>query len=270
MCRHVAYLGPAVPLDALLSLPPCGLEKQSYAPRRQQNGLVNADGFGIGWYQAGRAEPVRYRRSVPIWGDENLRQLATATAAPAILAAVRSATPGFPVTESATAPFTSGRWLFSHNGLLPGWPACAETLAAGLPVAALVRQHTLIDSTLLWAVLLARLEAGEDAAAATAAVAHEARTLTGGRVNLLLHDGERIVGTAAGETLFYLQGAHPGPDGIPVAGVIVASEPFDDSEGWVEVPDDHVLDATADAVSVRSLAPSSQPSPEDSLEEVPS
>ena len=262
MCRHVAYLGPPIPLDALLSLPPHGLQKQSYAPRRQRHGLLNADGFGVGWYRSGRTEPVRYRRAVPIWGDENLRQLAGATPSHAILAAVRSATPGFPVTETATAPFTAGRWLFSHNGMLPGWPGCADWLAAGLPVSALVRQHTLIDSTLLWAVLLARLEEGEDAAAAVTAVAAEARARTGGRVNLLLHDGERIVGTAAGETLCYLQGAHPGPGGNPVPGVIVASEPFDDSDGWVEVPEDHLLVATADTVAVSPLIPS--------LEEVPS
>ena len=78
MCRHVAYLGPPVSLDALIALPPYGLEKQSYAPRRQQHGVVNADGFGIGWYRSDNPYPVRYRRAVPIWGDENLRQLAVA------------------------------------------------------------------------------------------------------------------------------------------------------------------------------------------------
>jgi glutamine amidotransferase len=279
MCRHVAYVGPPVLLDALIALPPYGLEKQSYAPRRQSHGLVNADGFGLGWYRHSRGAPpadapperaptsepeipVVYRRAVPIWGDENLRQLAVATTSHAILGAVRSATPGHPVAEGACAPFTAGRWLFSHNGALPGWPACADALGAGLAPSALARQQTLIDSTLLWALLLTRLEAGADAAEATAEVTARARALTGGRVNLLLHDGTRIVATAAGDTLCYLQGAHPGPDGIPAPGVLVASEPFDDSDGWVVVPDDSLLVATADEVAVRPLVPS--------LEEVPS
>lgn len=253
MCRHVAYLGPPVPLDALIALPPFGLEKQSYAPRRQQHGVVNADGFGIGWYRDANPYPVRYRRAVPIWGDENLRSLAVATTSHAMLGAVRSATPGQSLSEGACAPFSAGRWLFSHNGALPGWPECADTLGAGLPPSALARQGTLIDSTLLWALLLNRLEAGQDAVAATAEVAAEARELTGGRVNLLLHDGTRIVATTAGDTLCYLQGAHPGPDGTPTPGVIVASEPFDDSDGWETVPDNSVLLATAGSVAVHPL-----------------
>jgi glutamine amidotransferase len=256
MCRHVAYIGPPVPLDALIALPPYGLEKQSYAPRRQQHGVVNADGFGIGWYRPGAPYPVRYRRAVPIWGDENLRQLAVSTTSHAILGAVRSATPGQSLGEGGCAPFSAGRWLFSHNGALPGWPGCADALGAGLAPSVLARQGTLIDSTLLWALLLARLESGEDPATATGEVAAQAQALTGGRVNLLLHDGVRIVATTAGDTLSYLQGAHPGPDGTPAPGVIVASEPFDDSDGWVDVPDGHLVIATADDVSVRPLVPS--------------
>jgi glutamine amidotransferase len=256
MCRHVAYIGPPVPLDALIALPPYGLEKQSYAPRRQRHGVVNADGFGVGWYRPDNPYPVRYRRAVPIWGDENFRQLAVATTSHAILGAVRSATPGQALGDGGCAPFASGRWLFSHNGALPGWPGCADALAAGLPPSVLARQGTLIDSTLLWALLLSRLEAGEPLDEATGDVARNAHSLTGGRVNLLVHDGTRVVATTAGDTLCYLQGAHPGPDGVPAPGVIVASEPFDDADGWVEVPDRSLLVATADDVSVRPLIPS--------------
>lgn len=266
MCRHFAFLGPPVPLHALVFAPPHGLATQSYAPRRQQNGLLNADGFGVGWYSDEAPEPARYRRAVPIWGEENFAGLARITTSGAMLGAVRSATLGHPVSEGASAPFTAGPWLFSHNGALPGWPGCATALAADLPWPALARQQTLTDSTLLWALLLARLEAGEDAAAATAAVTARARALTGGRVNLLLHDGRRIVATATGDTLCYLRGEHPGPDGVPAPGVIVASEPFDDSDGWVDVPPEHLLVATAAGVELTPLpapaaAPEAQPPP---------
>lgn len=258
MCRHFAYLGPPASLHDLVFAPPFGLERQSYAPRRQQHGLLNADGFGFGWYRPGVPEPVRYRRAVPLWGEENIRALAAGTRSTAILGAVRSATIGHPVEEGASAPFTAGRWLFSHNGAILGWPESAAALAADLPFPTLARQRTLTDSTLIWALLLRRLEAAEDPAEATAAVTADVRLLTGARTNLLLLDGERIVATAAGDTLCYLRGAHPGPDGTPVPAVIVASEPFDDSDGWVEVPDDHVLVATADAVTVRPLTPAAE------------
>src|SRR5271170_3543604 len=122
MCRHIAYVGAPATVRSLLIDPPHGLYRQSWAPRRQRHGTVNADGFGIGWYADGDPEPARYRRAVPIWGDPSLPDLARVTRSRAVLAAVRSASPGMALGESATAPFASGPWLFSHNGKLDWWP----------------------------------------------------------------------------------------------------------------------------------------------------
>ncbi|WP_345400169.1 class II glutamine amidotransferase [Nonomuraea salmonea] len=116
MCRHAAWLGAARPLTSLIHQPPHGLLTQSYAPRRQRHGTINADGYGMGWYDPARAEPVRYRRSVPMWTDANLTALAEIARSACLLAAVRSATVGMPIEESATAPFADRRWLLSHNG----------------------------------------------------------------------------------------------------------------------------------------------------------
>jgi len=248
MCRHLAYLGPPVTLGALVVDPPYGLIRQSFAPRRQRQGLVNADGFGIGWYPDGAAEPARYRRAVPIWADANLADLGRVVRSGAVLAAVRSATAGFPVIESANAPFASGRWLFSHNGKLPGWPACLDSLAAGLTPSALAGVGTLTDSTLLWALVLDRLGQGEDPADALGAVASTAFDVTGGRINLLLTDGHRVAATALGDTLCYRVGG---------GAVVVASEPYDDEPGWADVPDGSVLLATTEGVRVMALRASS-------------
>ncbi|MFD5581392.1 class II glutamine amidotransferase, partial [Streptomyces pseudogriseolus] len=65
MCRHLAYVGPAEPLGALLTGPPHGLYRQSWAPRRQRHGTVNADGFGVGWYADGDPVPARYPPAGP-------------------------------------------------------------------------------------------------------------------------------------------------------------------------------------------------------------
>ena len=55
MCRHLAYLGPPVPLRALLFDPPHSLVRQSWAPRDMRGGgTINADGFGVGWYPGDR------------------------------------------------------------------------------------------------------------------------------------------------------------------------------------------------------------------------
>ncbi|MFD0630937.1 hypothetical protein ACFQ9X_04020 [Catenulispora yoronensis] len=57
MCRHLAYLGPPKSLRELLIDPPHALFRQSWEPRRQAHGVVNADGFGVGWFAAGDPEP---------------------------------------------------------------------------------------------------------------------------------------------------------------------------------------------------------------------
>jgi len=244
MCRHLAYVGPPVHLGALLSDPPHSLVRQSWAPRRQVRVRMNADGFGVGWYVDGESEPARYRRSIPAWTDQNLVELCRVVRAGAVLAAVRSATTGFPVAEAACAPFRSGRWLFSNNGKLFDWPACVDRLAADLPRTSLAGEPALTDSTLLWALVRNRLENGEDPVTVIAEVTAAARAGAGGRVNLMLHDGSRIVATAAGDTLSYRVGG---------GAVVVASEPHDDEGGWVDVPDDSVLDAGPNGVQLAPL-----------------
>jgi glutamine amidotransferase len=133
MCRHVAYLGPPVTLRSVIIEPPHGLYHQAWAPRFQRHGTVNADGFGVGWYCPVDPAPARYRRTIPIWGDESFADVARVTRASAVLAAVRCATPGTDLGPAPIAPFTSGPWLFSHNGVIDGWPGSAAGLATTLP-----------------------------------------------------------------------------------------------------------------------------------------
>ena len=201
MCRHLAYLGPPVSLRSVLIDPPHGLYRQAWAPRRQRYGTVNADGFGVGWYAPDDPAPARYRRPVPIWGDESFADVARVTRTGALLAAVRCATEGTDLGTAAVAPFGSGSWLFSHNGVLDGWPQAAAGLAATLPAGSLLGLEARVDSALLWALVRHRLELGlslSEALADTVA-ALRAAGLTG-RFNFLLTDGRVIAATAAGDS----------------------------------------------------------------------
>jgi gamma-glutamyl hercynylcysteine S-oxide hydrolase len=246
MCRHLAYLGPPATLRSVIIDPPHGLYRQAWAPRLQRHGTVNADGFGVGWYAPGDPVPARYRRPVPIWADESFADVARVTPAAALLAAVRSATAGTDPGTAAVAPYAAGRWLFSHNGVLAGWPASAAGLAATLPAAALLGLEARVDSALLWALVRQRLERGLPAAQALAGTVAAVRSAgLDGRLNFLLTDGRMIAATAAGDTLFYRRGS---------GSVLVASEPGDDDPGWAEVPDGSVLTATPQQVSVTGLA----------------
>jgi gamma-glutamyl hercynylcysteine S-oxide hydrolase len=250
VCRHLAYLGPRASLRSLLIDPPHSLYRQAWAPRRQRHGTVNADGFGVGWYADGDPVPARYRRGVPMWGDPSLPDIARVTRSGAVLAAVRSATEGTASGEQAAAPFADGRWLFSHNGSLDGWPAAAAAVAerAAQPSAAgvLLSLEAMVDSAFLWALVLQRLRAGSPMAAALAGTIAAVEAAGGtGRFNFLLTDGSSLAATACGDTLWYRasQGA-----------VTVASEPDDDGPGWTEVPDRHVLTATTALARATPLA----------------
>jgi gamma-glutamyl hercynylcysteine S-oxide hydrolase len=245
MCRHVAYLGPPVTLRSVIIEPPHGLYHQAWAPRFQRHGTVNADGFGVGWYCPVDPAPARYRRTIPIWGDESFADVARVTRASAVLAAVRCATPGTDLGPAPIAPFTSGPWLFSHNGVIDGWPGSAAGLATTLPPDLLLGLEARVDSALLWALVRHRLQLGlaaPDALADTVATLDAAGVT--GRFNFLLTDGQLIAATAAGDTLWYRQA---GP------ALVVASEPGDDEPGWTEVPGDSVVAATPEQVSVAQL-----------------
>ncbi len=86
MCRFLGYLGPPVTLASIVLDPPHSLLRQAWAPRHQRPGAVNADGFGVGWYDlARRPEPARYRSARPIWGDRSFASLAGLVASGAVL-----------------------------------------------------------------------------------------------------------------------------------------------------------------------------------------
>jgi gamma-glutamyl hercynylcysteine S-oxide hydrolase len=223
-------------LRQVLVDPPYGLHRQAWAPRRQRHGTVNADGFGVGWYADGDPLPARYRRAGPLWADESFVDVARVTRTGALLAAVRSATEGTSPDPSAACPYRDGRYLFSHNGAVGGWPASLAEVAAAVPPALLLEMEARTDSALLWALVRHRLAGGADPAHALAGTVADAAARAPGRYNLLLTDGESVAATAYGDTLVYRVGGD--------RSVVVASEPYDDEPGWVEVPDRSVLVAT--------------------------
>ncbi|MER5731482.1 ergothioneine biosynthesis protein EgtC [Streptomyces sp. NPDC002138] len=247
MCRHLAYLGPVVPLGRLLSEPEHSLVRQSWEPRRQRHGTVNADGFGVGWYAEGDPIPARYRRAGPVWGDATFGDLARVVRSGAALAAVRDATAAGADGEAAAAPFAAGPWLFSHNGVVRDWPDSAAGPAASLPPLELLQLAARSDSALVWALVLRELRAGRGLGEALAGPVSElAAAAPGSRLNLLLTDGHAIAATAWGDSLWYLADARAGR-------TVVASEPHDDDPRWCEVPDRTLLTASRTHVDLSPL-----------------
>ncbi len=245
MCRHLAYLGPEVTLGSLVLEPPCGLLQQSFAPRLQAHGRLNADGYGVGWWSPVRAEPALHRRAVPLWSDRSFASWAGVVSSGAVVAAVRSATPPYPVEESCAAPFGDGRWLFSLNGAVSdGAGDTGARLRATLGAERQSWVDAPVDSALVFALVRARLTDGMSAAEALAAVVESIDEIAPSRLNLLISDGESIAATTHGDTLFTRRHADS---------VLVASEPDDDSDDWTPVPPESLVDATRTSLSVTPL-----------------
>lgn len=251
MCRHLAYLGPARSLASLLYDPPHSLEEQSWKPLRQRAGAMNADGWGVGWWDPSvRPEPARYRTAAPMWTDRSFRSVSEVVRTGACLAAVRSATPPSPIVETGNAPFSSERWLFSLNGYVRDFRGpTGVTLRKAVSEERSVAIEGSSDSEVLFALTLDALDAGATPEQALASVIGRATALSECFLNLLLSDGQAIVATTWGNSLSTIQGA-----GLADEGVLVASEPLDDERLWADVPDHSVVRATPTALSVTALS----------------
>lgn len=227
MCRHVAWLGAPRSVAELVLDPPQGLLVQSYAPRRQKHGLMNADGWGAGFFDDDGV-PRRWRSDKPLWGDASFASVAPALRSRCVLAAVRSATIGMPIEPSASAPFSDGRWLLSHNGLVD---------RAVLPLDG--HAESTVDSAVLAALIFAR---GLDAVGDT--VTEVGERDPNARLNILAANGSRLLATTWGDTLSMLRGPE---------GVVLASEPYDDDPDWSDIPDRHLVEVRESHVEVTPL-----------------
>ena len=250
MCRLIAYLGEPVTLRGVLLDPEHSLLRQSYEPRHQEHGRINADGFGVGWYAPDvRALPARYRKPVPMWNDQTFANLAGAIRCGAFLASIRNASPGLPIDEACTAPYTRDQWLFAHNGRILDWhgpKGAGVVLRRRLSDASLAAIEGATDSEVLFALVLDGITDGRSPRDAIVDVLRTAQDVSpGSRLNLMLTDGTTVVATACGDTLFTRRDE---------TAVVVASEPYDDAPAWQPVPDDSLVVATANDLTVGPIS----------------
>jgi dimethylhistidine N-methyltransferase len=287
MCRHLAYLGPPVPLARLLTEPPRGLYEQSWQPRRQRFGTVNADGFGVGWYPepypaetagggppAGAGSPARGGPQDPAQGaapaggpapdpaaDAGFPQPARYRRAVPVWAdenladlarAVRSGAV-LAAVRSATAGTTqdeSAAAPFRDGRWLFSHNGAVPDwtrLPTSLSPAELLAMDARSDSALLWAMTARRLRQGEPPGGALAAVVREVAAARPTARLNFLLTDGRTVAATAWGDTLWYR---TGPDHV-----LVASEPDDAPGQWHEVPDRSLLLATTAGVRVIALRP---------------
>lgn len=116
MCRFALYMGPAIRMASLVTEPEHSIIKQSYHSQERDEPL-NGDGFGVAWYTPDDGdEPAVFKSISPAWNNANLFNISRVVDSSCILAHVRAASPGLPVTRLNCHPFAWRRFTFMHNG----------------------------------------------------------------------------------------------------------------------------------------------------------
>jgi predicted glutamine amidotransferase len=243
MCRLTAYLGEPLEVGTIVFRGSHSLYEQSYLPRELISGSVNADGYGVVWYNG--LEPVRLGASRPIWQETDLKGVLEANTSSMVLAAVRNATPGIPV-EGGGLPMTYGPWSFILNGYVEDFRASyMRTLRSRLPDDLYGELRGSSDTETLFLLAVAALQEGGDVGDALEHVRQIVEEgLTSGHVaqlTMILADGESLAalrGASVEKTnSLYLAVGHPDAP----RGTLLASEPLDDDGTWTPVTPHEVM-----------------------------
>lgn len=250
MCRLLGYLGAPMQLDRLLYKPEHSLIVQSYQPQEMTAGLMNADGFGVGWYHLQRpdGEPFTYKNTLPVWNDANLTSLSRYVESSCILANVRSATPGIPTDLSNCQPFQHRLILGLHNGFISNFrQTLYRPIRERLSDAIYQSIQGTTDSEHIFALILQELEATPGLSLAEALrQALSILTKLGQQyetefsANVILSDGQQVVASRFASrppvpSLYWLRDDVLMPDAV-----LIASEPLFESN-WAPFPDASIL-----------------------------
>ncbi|MEM7505332.1 MAG: class II glutamine amidotransferase [Pseudomonadota bacterium] len=255
MCRWAAYVGAPIFLSEVVTAPKQSLIAQSLRAHEAVT-EVNADGFGMAWYDA-QPEPGLYRDVMPAWSDDNLKSLARQVQSRLFLAHVRAS------TETATSrnnchPFAVGRWSFMHNGQIGGFGRFRRSADMIIPEELYDNRKGATDSEALFLMALSEgLETEPQAAMERATGMLERMSRSAGatphvRMTAALSDGERIYAVRyasddAPPSLYHHERA---------GGRLVVSEPLDKSSGdWQAIPPSSWVEISTDGVEIRPFRP---------------
>ncbi|MBD2487209.1 ergothioneine biosynthesis protein EgtC [Aulosira sp. FACHB-615] len=254
MCRLLAYLGSPVSLEHLLYKPEHSLIVQSYQPREMNSGVVNADGFGMGWYHSHKdTAPYIYKNTLPIWNDINLPHLSRYVESSCVLGYVRSATIGQALDFANCQPFNHENWLFLHNGFIENFrQTLHRRIRSTLAPEFYDKIYGSTDSEHLFALLLSQRQINKHRppeyalrttllAIAELAKRHQIKVLA----NIIFSDGKRLIASrfaigAANPSLYWIRDDLNFPNSV-----IIASEPLFPGN-WNPCPENSIISVGED------------------------
>jgi len=253
MCRFVAFIGnQPLLLKTLLQEAYHSLITQSRSSKETISG-VNADGFGVGWYDFSIDEtPAVFRSILPAWNDENLINIAGKVKSNCFIGHIRESTIGS-VGISNCHPFAHEQMLFAHNGTIHNFEKIKRDLINNLDQPLYDKLDGQTDSEhffLLWLSILYQNADGiscqtmrkamEEALRKINSLLHAREAPLDYRINSVLTTGKELMATRyistdkrKAHSLYFSRMHH---------GVVVASERLtNEVEEWKEVPYNHAL-----------------------------
>lgn|SRR3990167_700236 len=268
MCRFVSYIGKKpVVLSDILEKPSNSLIQQSRHALKLKI-PVNADGFGIAWYQKSiDSRPGIFKSTQPAWNDLNLKHISDRISSRCFLGHVRASTIGN-VSRSNCHPFAYQKYSFCHNGGIQNFSLIRRVLTASLSDEIYQQISGQTDSEHFFSLLMdlflktkqrkfsTFLDCFKQAVNMVVDYQKQAKIEELAHLNTVITDGSELLATryttnSEALSLYYTVGHHMNvKNEVPMmhfdsenpGAVLVASEPLGDyAKEWHEIPVNHAL-----------------------------
>lgn len=260
MCRFAAYFShKEIALDELLSQPKNSLIKQSHEAREGTNG-INADGFGIAWYNPDISNcPGIFKSTQPAWNDSNLMHISQKIKSPCFLAHVRASTVG-DVNQSNCHPFAFQEYSLVHNGTIRNFENYKKKIINKIDEALFLNIKGNTDSEHLFFLIMHFVKQNNNLESSVKKAISwivDAQEYYDGfsRINIVITNGSELMATrfvSKGEkslSLRYLSKTN-GKDKID--SLTISSESLDDNDIlWSELPENHFLYINKDDMKLK-------------------
>lgn len=256
MCRFVSYFGAqGVLLKTVLEDPSNSLINQSIDAKEGIH-AVNADGFGVAWYNFNvDNNPALFRSIQPAWNDINLSNMINKIESSCFLAHVRAATIG-DVGINNCHPFVYKNYAFVHNGTIGNFNLYKKEIANLLDEELYLSIKGNTDSEHLFYLVMHFMKQGKPLKDAVKSATHwiseiQSKSNDYSRLNILIMDGGQIVAsryiTDINKDSLAIKYLAPTNDNVAIT---ISSEQLSDNPSWEELPLNHLLSVERNNMSI--------------------
>lgn len=238
MCRLLAFWGKG-PVDQKYWL----LEAENSLLKQSRDDVShrpNPDGWGFAYRDEKGISVIKNPK--PAFSDPDFPAHSVNLRSDFLFAHIRRRSQG-EVSIENTHPFVHGEWIFMHNGNIPNFPRVRDALQESLAIHEEIKTLGSTDSEFLFHYFLQAFEKRPVCNQYCALniiynIISEIIEFTVNEdpamlaLNFLLSNGEFIIGFRKNRTLFY---------SLHKDGIIIASEPIDQTLQWNEIPEEHFI-----------------------------